>query len=187
MPAAKQPETKVVVSTQMKKGYLQVYTGNGKGKTTAALGLAIRAAGAGLKVFFAQFIKKRKCSEHTALQRFSDQIIVKQYGTGFIRRPIDKQAFTAAQNGFAEVSDALLSGEYDVVILDEINIALHNNLIDLNALLDVLSKKPRKTEVVLTGRNAPDRLIQEADLVTEMNMVKHYLNAGVKARKGIEQ
>lgn len=171
----------------MKKGYIQVYTGTGKGKTTAAIGLAIRAAGAGLHVYFGQFIKNRKCSEHRALDRFSDLITVEQFGTGFIlNKKADERAIAAAMNGFVEAATAILSGEYDVVILDEINIALHKKMIDLKELLLLLDQKPARTEVVLTGRNAPPALMRRADLVTEMKMAKHYMDAGVPARTGIE-
>lgn len=172
----------------MKKGYIQVYTGNGKGKTTAAIGLAVRAAGAGLRVYFGQFIKNRKCSEHKALARFSDLITVEQFGTGFIlSEKANDRAVVAAMNGFVEAATAILSGEYDVVILDEINIVLRKNMIDLKDLLLLLDQKPAKTEVVMTGRSAPQALIRRADLVTEMKMVKHYMDAGVPARTGIEQ
>lgn len=171
----------------MKKGYIQVYTGNGKGKTTAAIGLAVRAAGAGLRVFFGQFIKNRTCSEHKALARFSDLITVRQFGTGFIRTgKADKRAVDAAIDGWAESASVMLSGAYDVVILDEINIVLHKKIIDPAEFLQVLAKKPAKTEIVLTGRNAPPAIRRRADLVTEMKPVKHYFDAGVAARKGIE-
>jgi cob(I)alamin adenosyltransferase len=171
----------------MQKGYVQIYTGDGKGKTTASIGLAVRAAGAGLRVYFGQFIKNRKCSEHKALDRFSDLITVRQFGTGFIRREqADERAVAAAQNGFMEAAAALLSGDYDVVILDEINNVLHKKMINIKEFLQLLDQKPAGTEVVLTGRNAPLALIRRADLVTEMKMVKHYMDAGIAARKGIE-
>ncbi|HSW65100.1 MAG TPA: cob(I)yrinic acid a,c-diamide adenosyltransferase [Dissulfurispiraceae bacterium] len=171
----------------MRKGYVQVYTGNGKGKTTAAIGLALRAAGAGQKIFFGQFVKKKQCSEHKALERFSDLIIVQQFGTGFIRsEKANERAMAAAQKGFMAAAAAILSEEYDVVILDEINIVLHKKMIALRELLLLLDQKPAKTEVVLTGRHAPAALMRRANLVTEMKMVKHYMEAGVPARKGIE-
>lgn len=171
----------------MRKGYIQVYTGNSKGKTTAALGLALRAAGAGLKVFISQFIKKRKCSEHKALERFKDLITVKQYGTGFLKsgKPTMSE-IAAAKKGFEDIKKAIYSQKYDMVILDEINIAVHNNLIPVEELLDLLEKKPPGIELILTGRYADEKVIDRADLVTEMKEIKHYYKKGVKARKGIE-
>lgn len=171
----------------MKKGYIQVYTGDGKGKTTAAIGLAVRAAGAGLRVYFAQFIKSRKCSEHKALERFSDLVTVEQFGTGFIRsNQSDEKAIAAARRGFQAAASAILSGAYDLVVLDEMNIVLHKKMVSLTDLLLLLKQKPPKTEVVLTGRNAPPALLRRADLATEMKMIRHYMDAGVAARKGIE-
>jgi cob(I)alamin adenosyltransferase len=171
----------------MRKGYIQVYTGNGKGKTTAALGLALRAAGAGLRVFIAQFVKKRRCSEHEALERFGDLVTVKQYGKGFLRgRGPGKSDFESAEKGCKEIKDIIASKHYDVVILDEINIALHYGLIRIEELLDLMEKKPAGVELVLTGRYADSRIIEKADLVTEMKEIKHYASHGVKARTGIE-
>ncbi len=171
----------------MRRGYIQVYTGNGKGKTTAALGLALRAAGAMLKVFIAQFIKKRKCSEHKALERFSDLITVNQYGTGFLKREKPtKDQVDSAKKGLEDVKKALLSGQYDMVILDEVNIAVHYGLISADDVLGLIDKKPPETEVIITGRYANEKLIKKADLVTEMKEIKHYFKEGVKARKGIE-
>lgn len=171
----------------MRKGYIQIYTGSGKGKTTAALGLALRAAGAGLKVFIIQFIKKRRCSEHKMLARFQDLITVKQYGRGFIlgEKPT-KSDIKAAQDGFNEVKAMLRSGNYDVVILDEANVAVHYNLLTGEDLLELIATKPRGTELIITGRYADRKVIRIADLVTEMKEIKHYRRKGVKARVGIE-
>lgn len=171
----------------MRKGYIQVYTGDSKGKTTAALGLALRAAGAGLKVFIAQFIKKRRCSEHKALDRFKDLITVKQYGTGFLKggKPT-KSAIDAAQKGFEEVKSIISSKTYDMVVLDEINVAVHYKLLNVEDIVDLLNSRPPGMEIVLTGRYADEKIIEMADLVTEMKGIKHYYKKGVKARKGIE-
>ena len=170
------------------KGYIHVYTGNGKGKTTAALGLAIRAAGAGLKVFFCQFLKSGNYSEHEALKRFSDLIEVRQYGRGcFIRGEPQKEDIEAATKGLLEVKDVISSGKYDVVILDEANIAIYYGLIKLDQLIEILKSRPSHVEVVITGRNADPKLIEEADLVTEMREIKHYYKKGVLARTGIER
>lgn len=171
----------------MRKGYIQVYTGNSKGKTTAALGLALRAMGAGLKVFVGQFVKKRICSEHKALERFKDLITIRQYGTGFLRAKIPTQSEKAsAKKRLEDVKKALLSGQYDMVILDEANIATHYGLLSVDELLDLLEKKPSGVELILTGRYADKRIIEKADLVTEMKEIKHYYRKGVKARRGIE-
>jgi cob(I)alamin adenosyltransferase len=171
----------------MRKGYVQVYTGTGKGKTTAALGLALRAAGAGLTVFIAQFIKKKRCSEHKALERFNDLITYRHYGTGLLRGVSPSgEAVDAAQNGFEEVRRIVTSAQYDLVILDEINTAAHYNLVGVEDILSLLDVKPTGTEMVLTGRYADDRVMEKADLVTEMKEIKHYYKKGVKARKGIE-
>lgn len=171
----------------MRRGYIQVYTGNSKGKTTAALGLALRAAGADLKVFIAQFVKKRKCSEHKAMERFRDLITIKQYGTGFLKRNVSqKSEIAAAKKGLKEVKNIIASKKYDMVILDEINVAVHYNLLSVEDIMDLLNTKPLNMEIVLTGRYADERIIEKADLVTEMKEIKHYFKKGVKARKGIE-
>jgi cob(I)alamin adenosyltransferase len=172
----------------MRKGCIQVYTGNGKGKTTAALGLALRAAGAGLKVFIAQFIKKRRCSEHDIIRsRLADLITVKQFGQGLIlKRTTTTSDMKAAQKGLAEIRKAIASNEYNVVILDEVNVAVHYNLISLTDLIDIMEKKPEDVELVITGRYADPRVIDKADLVTEMKEIRHYKEKGTKARRGIE-
>jgi len=171
----------------MRKGYIHIYTGDSKGKTTAALGLALRAMGAGLKVFMGQFVKRRICSEHKALERFKDLITIKQYGTGFIKgKKPASSAMAAAKKGLVDVKKALMSGKYDMVILDEINIAVHYGLLSTDDVLKLLDKKPVATEVIITGRYADKKLIKKAGLVTEMKEIKHYFKHGVKARKGIE-
>ncbi len=173
--------------SEKRRGYIQVYTGNSKGKTTAALGLALRAIGAGHKVFIAQFIKKGKTGEHKALERFSDLVEIRQYGTGFIRTDPPLPAdIEAAMNGFRETEKLVISGDYDMVILDEINVAIFKKLISAEDVLRLLDMKPSHVEVVLTGRYADERIVEKADLVTEMKEIKHYFNAGVGARLGIE-
>jgi cob(I)alamin adenosyltransferase len=172
----------------MRRGYVQVYTGNGKGKTTAALGLAMRAVGAGLSVFIMQFIKKRRCSEHVLLDELRDRITVKQFGRGLImgRQPSSGDR-KAACEGYEVVRDVLLSGRYDVVILDEANVAARYGLISTQDLLELIALKPKKVELVITGRYADERVMQAADLVTEMREIKHYGKQGVSARRGIEK
>ncbi|MBW1971314.1 MAG: cob(I)yrinic acid a,c-diamide adenosyltransferase [Deltaproteobacteria bacterium] len=170
------------------KGYLQVYTGNGKGKTTAALGLAIRAVGAGMKVFIAQFVKGMHYSELDALKRYSDMITIKQFGrSSFIHSNPEKEDIEKARKGLKEVERILKSGDYPIVILDEANIALYFNLFTVEELIDAISKRAFNVEVVVTGRYAPKKLIEYADLVTEMVEIKHYYKNGIVARKGIEK
>lgn len=171
----------------MRKGYIQVYTGSGKGKTTAALGLALRAAGAGLKVFIVQFIKKKRCSEHKMLERFEGLITIVQYGRGFLlKRKANLSDVAAARAGLDEVRGAIASGNYDVVILDEANVAVSCGLIGLDEILALMAEKPKDIELIITGRHAHRKVIQMADLVTEMKEVRHYRKKGVKARAGIE-
>jgi cob(I)alamin adenosyltransferase len=170
------------------RGYTQVYTGDGKGKTTAAIGLAIRAAGAGLKVFIAQFIKMGEYSEIKALQRFSDLITIEQYGFGCFtdREPVAKD-IKAAQKGLARVKAVMASGKYQIVIMEEANVAVKYGLISEQDLLKLIQNKPNDKELIITGRGASRRVIANADLVTEMKPVKHYFKRGVPARVGIEK
>jgi len=169
------------------KGYIHVYTGNGKGKTTAAIGLSVRAIGAGKKVFFAQFVKGQTYSESKTIQHFLPQITIKQYGLDcFIYNNPKQEDIDIARKGFQEVSEIILAGKYDVVVLDESNIAIFYNLFSGEELIDVLKGKPVQTEIIITGRYATDKLIEFADLVTEMKEVKHYYNQGIQARIGIE-
>ena len=169
------------------KGYIHVYTGNGKGKTTAALGLALRATGAGKKVFFAQFVKGKAYAELKALREYIPGIEVRQYGRDcFIHKVPGQEDIDAAVNGLKEVAGILAAGRYGVVVLDEACIALYYNLFTVDDLLSVLRNRHPGTEVILTGRNAPKKLLEEADLVTEMQEIKHYWTRGVEARPGIE-
>ncbi len=172
----------------MMQGYTHVYTGNGKGKTTAALGLALRAAGAGLKVYFGQFIKSDEYNEIKALARFKDQITLAQYGRGcFIRGAPCEADIDMARNGLRVLFDALTSGAYDLVISDEANVAFGCGLITEADLLALMDARPAAVELVLTGRGAPPAVIAKADLVTEMVEIKHYYQQGVLARDGIEK
>ena len=170
------------------KGYVQVYTGNGKGKTTASLGLSLRAAGAGLKVFIAQFLKQGDYSEIRALERFSDLIRIEQYGLGrFVKGQPTDEEIQAAQKGLKEVRKVMLSGEYDVIIVEEGNVAASCGLFEVQKLLELISQKPDDLELVITGRGANPEVIEQADLVTEMKEIKHYYQNGVAARVGIEK
>jgi len=170
------------------RGYTQVYTGNGKGKTTAAIGLAIRAAGAGLKVFIAQFIKMGDYSEIKALKRFSDLITVEQFGLGRFTdgKPLPED-IQAAQKGLKRVKAIMAAEEYKVIILEEANVAAKYGLIRVQDLLGLIINKPCDVELVITGRHASARVIETADLVTEMVPIKHYFEKGVPARVGIEK
>ncbi|MDX9881616.1 MAG: cob(I)yrinic acid a,c-diamide adenosyltransferase [Prolixibacteraceae bacterium] len=169
------------------KGFIQIYTGDGKGKTTAAFGLALRAAGAGKKVFFAQFVKGKIYSEMKAVRQYIPEITIRQYGRGcFIVKNPDDEDIQAAQKGLADVSAIIESGKYEVVVLDEACIALYFKLFSVQELIDILQKKPEETEIIITGRYAPVELTDMADLVTEMKEVKHYYTQGVEAREGIE-
>ncbi|MBW2575013.1 MAG: cob(I)yrinic acid a,c-diamide adenosyltransferase [Deltaproteobacteria bacterium] len=169
-------------------GYIQVYTGNGKGKTTAALGLSIRAAGAGLKVFIAQFIKMGEYSEINALKRFADLITIEQYGLGrFIKGKPSSEDIQAAGKGLERIENIIALGEYHVVILEEANVAVTCGLFSVEDLLKIIDMKPDDLEIVITGRNAMPEIIERADLVTEMKEIKHYYQKGVKARVGIEK
>ena len=169
------------------KGYIQVYTGDGKGKTTAALGLALRAVGAGKKVFFAQFVKGKTYAEIEAVNRFLPNITIKQYGLEcFIVKQPTPEDIEVAQKGLAEVTEIIQSGRYDVVVLDEANIALLYELFPVQSFLETIRKKPESTELIITGRYAPQEVLDIADLVTEMKEVKHYYQKGIEAREGIE-
>lgn len=170
------------------RGYVQVYTGDGKGKTTAALGLAIRAVGAGLRVFIAQFVKGMEYSELKALRKFSDSVVVRQYGRDcFIYRGPEEKDRELAGEGLQEVQEVVAGGQYDLVILDEANIATYFNLFPVEDLLELIRRKADRVEIVITGRRADARVIEAADLVTEMKEVKHYYRNGVQARDGIER
>jgi cob(I)alamin adenosyltransferase len=175
-------------SEKTRKGYTQVYTGNGKGKTTAAIGLAIRAAGAGLNVFIAQFIKMGDYSEIKALKRFSDLITIEQFGRGrFANRKPAPDDIKAAQKGLERVRALMASDKYDIVIMEEANVAVKLGLLTVQDLLKIIINKPSDKELVITGRGASPRLIENADLVTEMKPIKHYYQKGVPARIGIEK
>lgn len=169
------------------KGYIQVYTGNGKGKTTAAIGLTLRATGAGKKVFFAQFAKGQIYSEVKAIQEYLPSVEIRQYGLDcFIIDKPEQADIDIARKGLKEIEEIILSGNYDIVIMDEANIAVYYKLFSVGELIEVLKQKPENMEIVITGRYADPELIEFADLVTEMKEIKHYYTKGVEARLGIE-
>ncbi len=178
------------MESKLKKGMVQVYTGAGKGKTTAAMGLALRAAGRGLRVFICQFMKGMQTGEVLIIkERLSDLIEIHQCGgKEFImdRNSPPPEAVEKAKQALSLSRSALLSGKYDLVILDEVNVAVYFHLIKEEEVLALIKEKPSHVELVLTGRRAPASVMEAADLVTEMREVKHYFRAGVSARKGIE-
>jgi cob(I)alamin adenosyltransferase len=173
---------------KLEQGLVQIYTGEGKGKTTAALGLALRALGRNLKVYMLQFLKGEDTGELHAGRLFGDNFVIEQTGLkGFIHRgKINPADAHRAREALQAAKKILSGGEYDLVILDEINVALYFELISIHEVVQVLAARAPHVEVVLTGRYAPPELVEMADLVTEMKNIKHYYQAGVSAREGIE-
>lgn len=172
----------------MKEGLLQIYTGDGKGKTTAALGLALRAAGRGMKVFMVQFLKGRVYGELESAKRLSDRIVIVQSGLdSFVKKgEATDEDIRLARRGLNLAEKAISSGEYDIVILDEINVAVELGVISVDDVIPLIENKPKHVELVLTGRYAPDEFLERADLITEMRSIKHYYDSGVEMREGIE-
>jgi cob(I)alamin adenosyltransferase len=170
----------------MSKGMIHVYTGNGKGKTTAAFGVVLRSILSNKRVFVGQFVKNRDSSE-LSISNFFDNIEIVQYGEGFfIRRSPEKKDIEAAKKALLDVREKILSQDYDLIVLDEINIAIEYELIALKDVLEMLENNG-KTEIILTGRYAKQEIIDRADLVTEMKHIKHYYSKGVLSRKGIDK
>jgi cob(I)alamin adenosyltransferase len=175
-----------VVSSE-RTGFVQVYTGEGKGKTTAALGLSMRALGQGLRVAFLQFMKGDPTwGELVTLRRLGVEPVQVGLDHWVHKGKATADDLAAAAAGLARARDLVLSGAFDVVVLDELCTALFFELVGLDDVLALIAGKPRHTELVITGRGAPEGLVAAADLVTEMRPVKHYFDAGVKARRGIE-
>ncbi len=166
---------------------IQVYTGNGKGKTTAALGLALRAAGAGLKVYICQFLKGRYCCELASLKKLKN-IKVRQFGSKcfVMGKSFSERDKELASRGLEAANQAIKANKYDMVILDEINVALKHKALQLDKVIALLKNTPQKIELILTGRNAHPAIVKIADLVSEIKDNKHYFKKGVMARKGIE-
>lgn len=175
-------------TTANQPGLIQVYTGDGKGKTTAALGLALRAAGHGMRTYIGQFLKGRDYGELESIKQLAPRVTLEQYGldawvhVGSVT-PEQRQA---AQAGLAKARQALVSGDYDIVILDEVNVALYFGVLTEAEVLDLVDSKPAHVELILTGRRAPQAILERADLVTEMREVRHPYQRGVPARRGIE-
>lgn len=157
------------------RGFIQVYTGDEKRKSTVSVGLSLRAAGAGLRVFIAQFTKVEDNSELAALKRFDDLITIAQFGSN--RLGIDQPSWSdieAAQEGLEKVKEVLSAATHDVVIMEGANVAIKLGLFSVAELLDIMAAKPDNLELVITGRDADPRIIERADLVTEMKELKHY-------------
>ncbi len=171
-----------------KRGLIQVYTGSGKGKTTCALGLALRAVGQGLRVYVIQFFKGRETGESRAAARLAPELTLRYFGRpglGKLRSPTPED-LRLIREAWDLARRVITAGEHEVVILDEINLALAFKQLPLAEVMETLSSRPPQVEVVLTGRQAPPELVELADLVTEMQPLKHYFQAGVRAREGIE-
>jgi cob(I)alamin adenosyltransferase len=173
---------------RLSRGRMQVYTGEGKGKTTCALGLGLRAVGQGLRVYVIQFLKGRETGESRAAARLAPELTLRFFGRpglGKLRSPTPED-LKLIREAWELARRVIAAGEHDLVILDEINLALAYGLVPLAEALEILRRRPPRMEVVLTGRQAPPELLELADLVTEMRPVKHYFQAGVRARAGIE-
>ncbi len=193
MAKRKAARDKMLATKTIEKGLLIVHTGKGKGKSTAAFGLATRAVGNGMKVGIVQFVKgKWETGERVVLENFPDQVTIRTMGEGFTWDTQDRQRDIAAAKNAWEVAKEMIEAcrgaepTYDMVILDEINIVLRYDYLDLAEVVEVLSARPDMLHVVVTGRNAKDEIIEAADLVTEMTQVKHPFRSGVKAQVGIE-
>ena len=171
----------------MSKGYIHVYTGPGKGKTTAALGLGLRACGANYKVHMIQFMKGRRYNEINSIDKL-DNFSISQHGRDeFVSKENpEKIDIELAQEGFSHARDVISNNKYDMVILDELNVAVDFNLISLDNVIEMIENKPEKLELVLTGRDAHPEIIRYADVVTEMLEIKHPYQKGELARKGID-
>ncbi len=174
--------------TQGRVGLIQVYTGSGKGKTTAALGLALRASGYGLHSYIGQFLKGTSYGELKGVQRLAPYVTIEQYGLAERIRigEVDEKHRVAAREGLAKAQQALANPCYDIVILDEINIALSYGFLSETEVLELMDRKPPQMELVLTGRGAPVSIIDRADLVSEIQEIRHPFSRGIQARLGIE-
>ncbi len=178
------------VMADVRRGLIIVNTGPGKGKTTAAMGTALRAVGNGLKVLMLQFLKGSwHYGELDAVQPFGDNFVMKQMGRGFVKvggAETDPEDVRLVEEAWAEAEKAILSGQWDLIILDEINYAIGYKMLDPQKVVETLKKKPEMVHVILTGRNAHPSIVEIADTVTEMREVKHAYQKGIEAQRGIE-
>jgi cob(I)alamin adenosyltransferase len=179
---------KILATKTIEKGLIIVHTGKGKGKSTAAMGLAIRAVGNGMKVGIIQFVKGVwSTGERVVLDKFPDQVVIKAMGDGFTWETQDrKRDIKAAEGAWTMARQMIADSSFSMVILDELNIVLRYDYIPITDVIDTLKSKPKNLHVILTGRNAKQELIEVADLVTEMTQIKHPFRSGVKAQVGIE-
>jgi len=174
---------------KLKQGFVQIYTGNGKGKSTAAIGQAVRAAGFGLKTYIAQFMKEYPYNELISLKHLSEWIMIEQFcGDEFVYKKElpDQEELDKAKRGLESAREKMLSSDFDIIILDEAIVAIYFKLIRTEELIEFIKIKPVGVELILTGRYCPEELIELADLVTEMKEVKHYYQKGITSRRGIE-
>ena len=174
---------------KLEKGFVQIYTGNGKGKSTAAIGQAVRAAGFGLKTYIAQFMKEYPYNELISLKNLSEWISIEQFGGDeFVyKKELPGQVeLDKAKKGLQTAKEKMLSGEFELIILDEAIVAIYFKLIESKDLIEIINAKPENVEMILTGRYCPKELIELADLVTDMKEVKHYYEKGIISRRGIE-
>jgi cob(I)alamin adenosyltransferase len=174
--------------SEQKRGLIHIYTGDGKGKTSAALGLALRAAGHGWRTYMGQFLKGQEYGELETAKLLAGRLTIEQYGKpSFVhRRKATPEDVRLAQEGLARACRAMLSCQYNVIVLDEINVALFFDLLTVEDVLSVIDQKPDEVELVLTGRRVPDEILARADYITVMQEVKHPYQQGIVARKGIE-
>ena len=173
----------------LNKGFTQVYTGNGKGKTTAAIGQAVRAAGAGMKSYIIQFMKEFPYSELNSIKYLSEWITIEQKGgDDFVYKkglPSEEEK-TKARDALKKAEEYMISGSFDIIVLDEVLVSVYFKLLTTREIISIINKKPEAVELILTGRYCPEEIIEIADLVTEMKEIKHYYSRGVLSRKGIE-
>ena len=188
MAKKKAARDKIIATKTIEKGLLIVHTGKGKGKSTAAMGLAVRSMGHGHKVGIVQFVKGVwETGERTILDKFPELVTIRAMGEGFSWETQDRQRdIQAAKSAWQMAKDMINDPSYKMVILDELNIPLRYDNLDINDVIDFLKNKPEDLHVIVTGRNAKDEMLDAADLVTEMTMVKHPFRSGVKAQIGIE-
>jgi len=188
MKKKKAARDKIIATKTIEKGLTIVHTGKGKGKSTAAFGMVFRALGNGMKVGVVQFVKgKWGTGERVILEQMGDKVSMASMGEGFTWETQDRQRdITAARGAWEKAKAMILDDEHDMVLCDELNIVLRYDYLDLGEIIEVLKAKPEMKHVIITGRNAKDELIEFADLVTEMEMIKHPFRSGVKAQVGVE-
>ena len=174
---------------KLDKGFIQIYTGNGKGKTTAAIGQAVRAAGFGLQTYFVMFMKEFPYNEVKSLKKLKDLITIVQVGKDdfvYKKVPPSEEEKLKIKNALDTAKTKMLSSEYDLIVLDEIFVSIYFGLVSKEEVISFIDTKPENVELIMTGRYCPQEIIDKADLVTEMKEVKHYYEKGILARRGIE-